>query len=247
MSKVIKVGCCGFPLKKTEYFKKFPVVEIQSIFYQPPARIKTVERWRKEAPQQGEFAIKAWQLITHPSSSPTYRRLKTRIPQARKGNYGFFKPTKEVFEAWEKTREVARILDAKIIVFQCPASFKSEEENIENLREFFKKIKQENLILTWEPRGEWDVGLIKNLCQELNLVHCVDPFKQKSISGKINYFRLHGKPGYNLRYEYTDQDLDELTGMCDRSINYCMFNNLSMVRDAQRFKTIIQKQEFTYG
>jgi len=56
-------------------------------------------------------------------------------------NYGFFKNTKEVFEAWEMTREVAKALNSRIIVFQCPASFKPEKENIENFRNFFKKIK----------------------------------------------------------------------------------------------------------
>ena len=247
MPKVIKVGCCGFPLKKTEYFQKFPVVEIQTVFYQPPAKIETVEKWRRTAPSEAEFTVKAWQLITHPSSSPTYRRLKIRIPESKRENYGFFKPTKEVFEAWEKTREVAKTLEAKIIVFQCPASFEPEEENIENLRTFFKKVKKENFIFVWEPRGKWEVGSIKNLCQELNLVHCADPFKQKPSFGKINYFRLHGKPGYNLSYQYTDPDLNKLEEMCDKEINYCMFNNLSMARDAQRFEQIIRKEGRDYG
>ncbi|MDI6591524.1 MAG: DUF72 domain-containing protein [Patescibacteria group bacterium] len=237
-SKIIKVGCCGFPLNKKEYYKKFSIVELQSTFYDPPAKLETVEKWRKEAPKDFEFVIKAWMVITHEISSPTYKRLKKKFGNPK--NYGFFKSTKEVFEAWEKTKEVAKALKSKIIVFQCPASFKPEKENVENLRRFFKKAKDKDLIYVWEPRGEWDLKIIKELSQGLNLVHCVDPFKQKSVYGKINYFRLHGQPGYNLRYKYTEEDLKQLLKFCDRKINYVMFNNLSMVQDAQKFQKLIK-------
>lgn len=241
MQKTIKTGCCGFPFKKAQYFKKLSVVELQSTFYRPPVRISTVEKWRRQTSGKAEFAVKAWQLITHPSSSPTYRKLRTDIPENKKGNYGFFRPTQQVHQAWEKIREVATILQAKIIIFQCPASFKPDEQNIENLKKFFKRVERGNFTFAWEPRGRWEAGLIRNLCRQLNLVHCTDPFKQKPVSGNINYFRLHGKPGYNLRYKYTPQDLTGLREMCDKHINYCMFNNLAMGQDAQKFNQMIQK------
>ncbi|HIC91498.1 MAG TPA: DUF72 domain-containing protein, partial [Syntrophaceae bacterium] len=72
---MIKVGCCGFPKAKGIYYQQFKVVEIQQTFYQIP-RVSTVQKWREEAPPDFEFTLKAWQLITHPSQSPTYRRLK---------------------------------------------------------------------------------------------------------------------------------------------------------------------------
>jgi uncharacterized protein YecE (DUF72 family) len=235
--KKIFIGCCGYPINKKEYFKKFKVVEIQNTFYNLPAKIETVKKWREEAPEDFIFSIKAWQLITHEASSPTYRRLKIKISEPK--NYGFFKNTKEVFQAWEKTKEVAEVLGAKIIVFQCPTSFKPEKKNIENLRKFFKKAREKNFIYAWEPRGKWDLNLIKKLCQELNLIHCVDPFKQKPVWGKINYFRLHGKPGYNLRYKYTNEDLRELLKFCNKKENYVLFNNLSMLKDSLKFKSLI--------
>jgi uncharacterized protein YecE (DUF72 family) len=236
---MVKVGCCGFPTNKKEYFKKFSLVEIQSTFYEIPARIETVKKWREEAPRDFEFTLKAFQVITHDSKSPTYKRLKRKFGNPK--NYGFFKNTKEVFDAWEMTREVAKALNSKIIVFQSPASFRPEKENIENFRRFFKKIKEKNFISVWEPRGNWPEDLIRGLCKELNLVHCVDPFKQKPLFGKINYFRLHGKPGYNLRYEYTEKDLKELLKFCDKKENYVLFNNLSMAKDAFRFQKLCQK------
>ncbi len=236
--KKIKVGCCGFPENKKEYFKKFSLVELQSTFYEIPAKMETVKKWREEAPKDFEFSLKAFQVITHDASSPTYKKLKRKFGNQK--NYGFFKNTKEVFLAWEMTKNVAKELKAKVIVFQCPSSFKPEKENIKNFENFFKKIKEKNFIFAWEPRGEWSEDLIKNLCKKLNLVHCVDPFKQKPVFGKINYFRLHGKPGYNLKYNYTIEDFKELLKFCDKKENYVLFNNLNMGKDAQSFQKLLK-------
>ena len=76
MAKNVKIGTCGFGrVKRDEYVRLLPVVEIQHTFYHPP-EIKTLEKWRAAVPQDFEFTLKAWQMITHESSSPTYKRLK---------------------------------------------------------------------------------------------------------------------------------------------------------------------------
>ena len=237
--KKIFVGCCGFPINKKKYFKTFKIVELQSTFYQPPSKIESIKKWKKEAPKDFIFCLKAWQIITHPSSSPTYKRLKERFGNPK--NYGFFKNTKEVFKAWERTKNIAKILQAKVIVFQCPASFKSERKNVQNLENFFEKIKTKRFIFALELRGNWPKDLIRKICKKFNLIHCTDPFKQKPIFGKKNYFRLHGKPGYNLRYKYTKEDFKKLLGFCDKKENFVFFNNLNMVKDAQEFKKLCQK------
>ena len=72
------IGCCGWAGSQTQYFSQFHAVEIQSTFYDPPAS-KVATRWRATAPSDFEFCIKAWQLITHSPSSPTYRRLRRPI------------------------------------------------------------------------------------------------------------------------------------------------------------------------
>jgi uncharacterized protein YecE (DUF72 family) len=237
--KKIFIGCCGFPINKKEYFKNFKIVELQSTFYQPPVKIETVKKWKKETPEGFIFCLKAWQIITHPSSSPTYKRLKEKFGNPK--NYGFFKNTKEVFLAWERTKSIAEILKAKVIVFQCPASFKPERKNVQNLKNFFGKIKAKKFIFALELRRNWSKGLIRTICKEFNLIHCTDPFKQKPVFGKINYFRLHGKPGYNLKYKYTKEDLKKLLKFCDKKENYVLFNNLNMAKDAQKFKKLCQK------
>ena len=236
---IIKIGCCGYQKSKKEYFKNFSLVEIQSTFYQPPQKIETVKRWRESAPKDFEFTIKVWQIITHPPSSPTYRRLKEKF--GKKENYGFFQPTKEVFLAWERMKEIAKILSAKILIFQTPSSFEQKRENIKNMEEFFKKIKRDSFILGWEVRGRWQKEVVKKICQKLNLVHVVDPFKEKSLFGEINYFRLHGKGGYS--YKYKKEDLKKLLKFCDKKINYVLFNNVYMFDDAKKFKTLVEKNE----
>jgi hypothetical protein len=71
----LKIGCCGFGETQKRYFVRFPVVEIQQSFYQPP-RPDTARRWRREAGTSFVFTLKAWQMITH---DPTYRRLTKKL------------------------------------------------------------------------------------------------------------------------------------------------------------------------
>jgi uncharacterized protein YecE (DUF72 family) len=233
---MIRVGCCGFGEAQQKYFAEFPAVEIQTAFYQPP-RPETARGWRERAPGDFEFTLKAWQLITHEPSSPTYRRLTEKIPPLRLKQCGSFKPTDEVFRAWERTEEIARALGSKIIVFQCPASFAPTAVHKRNLRSFFKKIPRRGYLFAWEPRGDWTPDGVKALCEELDLTHCVDPFKNAATHGRIRYYRLHGITGYG--YRFTDDDLGALKAHCEgRRDVYCLFNNATMLEDARRFSKI---------
>jgi uncharacterized protein YecE (DUF72 family) len=236
-SSLVKIGTCGFPLKRTQYFERFSAVEIQQTFYQPPP-VATALKWREEAPFSFEFSLKAWQLITHEPSSPTYRRLKKPLSKAQMGRYGSFRPTEQVLEAWSITEEIARALRARVILFQTPASFRATEDNRARLHAFFRKIKRRDYLMVWEPRGGWPEQEIEDHCRELDLVHGVDPFRDRQLAGSICYFRLHGKGGF--RYRYTDQDLAWLKDQIDpETIHYLMFNNVSMAEDAHRLQQLI--------
>lgn len=234
----IKIGCCGFPVAKERYFQTFSVVELQQTFYQLPL-LETAQRWREEAPEGFEFTLKASQLITHETSSPTYRRYKVAITEEKRANYGSFKPSEEVMEAWARTREIALALRARIIVLQCPPGFAPTQGHKENMRRFFNTLQRDNLTLVWEPRGQWQAREIEELCKKLDLVHGVDPFKNEPVYGKLKYFRLHGKTGYT--YRFTGEDLSWLRGICrGKGAFYCMFNNISMFDDAHQFKTMAE-------
>ena len=178
----VKIGCCGFPMPRAEYYQRFPVVEIQQTFYNLP-RIRTAERWRREAlvrrSSNGsvdfEFTMKAWQLITHEPSSPTYRRLRKAIPEAEKALYGTFQPSDPVLKAWSDTAAVARALGASVIVFQCPPRFTPTPTHVESLQKFFSTIDRTGFTAAWEPRGEWPSDLTRGLCADLDLIHVVYP------------------------------------------------------------------------
>ncbi len=227
----LKIGCCGFARGRAAYFQRFPVVEIQQSFYKPP-RPTTAQRWREEAPAGFEFTLKAWQLITHEPSSPTYRRARLQL-SASPEHYGAFRPTPEVLAAWDRTCEIAQILRARIVLLQCPASFTPTEEHIHNLDTFLSTIDRRGLTLAWEPRGDWPPDLIRKLCQAHQLIHAVDPFQGLPVTAGMAYFRLHGRTGY--RYRYTEEDLTQLLDWC-RTFEeaYCLFNNVSMWEDATR-------------
>lgn len=212
----MKVGCCGFPIAMGKYFEKFEVVEVQKTFYKPPSP-EAVKKWRDIAPENFEFTLKAWQVITHPPSSPTYRKAKLTLEDA-----GFFKPIKVVFDAWEVIRQIAKALKSRFILFQTPKSFKESEENLRNMKEFFRSIEQE-FIFGWEPRG-WRNEAVKRICEELSIVHVVDPFEAEPTYGQLRYFRVHRN--------HEDEELRNLLKRCD----YLLFNNPFMLRDAEKVK-----------
>jgi uncharacterized protein YecE (DUF72 family) len=235
MRSQIWVGCCGFPRKLEEYARHLPAVEVQQTFYRPP-RARTAQGWRRRVPEEFVFTLKAWQLITHPTTSPTYRRLGRPIPAGLRDRYGSFAPTEEVRQAWEQTLQVAQALRASAVVFQCPASFRPTAENVANLQRFFRTVPRGGLAFVWEPRGDWPPGLVHGLCRDLDLVHGTDPFVAESVWGHFRYYRLHGRGGY--RYRYTDEDLRELRARCVPPA-YVMFNNVSMWEDALRFREML--------
>ncbi|MGQ9514902.1 MAG: DUF72 domain-containing protein [Thermoproteota archaeon] len=240
------VGCCGWAEKggMSAYFRSFKLVELQSTFYKLP-RTETAQRWRNASPQDFEYTLKAWQAITHPITSPTWRRAGVKTPMSKEDRYGYFRQSEENFQAWERTKAVCKALNANICVFQSPPSFRPTEENCENISAFMHSIDRGGLQIAWEPRGEWRKyeEKVRKLCKKLDLIHVVDPFRWIPLSETgVIYMRLHGigKGETNYSYRYTKEDLRSLLrivkdlGRPNERI-YVLFNNLSMAKDAKRF------------
>ncbi len=249
---IVKVGCCGWAVRggRRAYFKEFNLIEIQSTFYKLP-RLETALKWKEEAPESFEFTLKAWQVITHSPKSPTWRRSGIKISKETYDRYGFFRPTKENLEAWEKNLEICKALNVKICIFQSPPSFRPVKENIKNMEIFFTTIARGSIYLAWEPRGEWykRPDLVKKLCDELDIIHVVDILKRKPLSSHdIAYIRLHGLNGdINYKYKYTDEDLIRLSEevkwlIKEKNEIYVLFNNIYMAEDAKRFLNILKRK-----
>lgn len=254
--KTVKIGCCGFPTSRKKYYSLFKLVELQNTFYNLP-RTEWAKKTRDEAPREFEFTVKAWQVLTHPHSSPTWRKLKTSPPGVKE-NYGWLKPTKENLEAFNASLNIARILGSKIIILQTPRSLPLNDESIKWIDEFFEAIKgllKREEYVGWEPRGKWadNTDVLKKILCRHRVIHVVDVFKRKPVCTPdgITYIRLHGIGGeVNYRYKYTDSDLeklaDQIIGMEPTTI-YVLFNNVYMLDDAKRFHEILSRKAEAIG
>ena len=227
-----------------DYVREFGVVEVQQTFYEPP-RDATLRRWRAQAPPGFEFTLKAWQLVTHDATSPTYRRLRRPLRPDERAGCGSFRDTPIVREAWQRTLECARLLRATAVLLQCPASFRPTGDNIARLRAFVATApRPDRLRLLWEPRGAWPPEVVEGLCRELGLVHVVDPLVHATVTPEQTYFRLHGTTG--ARHVHTDEELRRVLGLlpvAPEVAPYVMFNNLPRVGDARRFRALLREQD----
>jgi uncharacterized protein YecE (DUF72 family) len=238
---MLRVGLCGFTISMEDYPLYFPVVEVQQTFYEPPREL-TLRRWVEGSPAGFEFTLKAWQLITHPGTSPTYRRIKRAMTAAERAGAGFFQDTAIVQEGYRRSIDCARVLRATAMLFQCPSSFTPEPENFKRMRAFFSRVERPpGLRFLWEPRGpRWVAarGEARALARELDLVHVIDPFVTPPPAEPAPvYWRLHGIGG--SRHSYTDAQLLRLRQMAEDSRGdstaWILFNNLPRAGDARRF------------
>jgi len=238
------------------YALRFPVVEIQQTFYQPP-RDETMRRWISATRPGFEFTLKAWQLVTHPGSSPTYRRMTTPLTADELTDSGFFRETATVERGYRRSIECAGVLGATNLLFQCPSSFSPDDANVERLRRFFTKgpgaERPAGLRFLWEPRGpRWVAAreLAGSIARDLALVYVVDPFVTPPDAASPIYWRLHGIGG--SRHSYSDAELRVLSKMMDEGDSaegpsYVLFNNLPRVEDARRFQARVARGSVVGG
>jgi len=242
----IRVGCCGLAgLSLSEYAELFDTIEINSTFYKLPKR-ETAERWLTSTKGKMVFCMKAFQGITHPIASPTWKRAGTQKPKIMVGNYGHLKPTNENVESWKRTLEICESIRASVCIIQLPPSFTCTNTAVADVLKFFKMIPRPvNIAVEFRHRSWTDnVELTKTLIKSAGLIHITDPLKEKPLSRKkICYYRLHGLGKQLYKYNYTDADLLKLKDAildigCEEA--YVMFNNLSMRYDALQFRKMIQ-------
>lgn len=234
----VRVGLCGWTVSQTSYVRRFSLLEVQHTFYEPPPDA-LLARWRAQVPPDFEFTIKAWQVVTHESGSPTYRRLRTPLPDSARGQVGSFRTTPPVLAGWQRTLECARILRATAVLLQCPRSFRPTPDNVARMRAFLTQVERPAGRLLWEPRGEWPTELLVELCSELDLVHVVDPMLTETVTPDRTYYRLHGTTG--SRHVHTDEELRRLRDLVDgRPSPYVLFNNIPRAGDADRFLALLR-------
>ncbi len=243
---MIKIGCCGWGFfRPKEYFgenwkkrfsstlqaysKLFDTVEVNSTFYRIP-RLTTPIKWRQvvdKVNKKFEFTVKASKIITHLHKFAGEECIR-------------------IYKIYE---EICKSLNSEFLLLQTAASFRPTPTNIKNLKSFLKRIKPK-VRLVWEPRGDWynNPPLIKEICEEFDVIHCVDPLGYEPLyfsKDKIAYFRLHGfgKPSiYNYKFNNTElKTLKNIIKPLKKRAKtfYIFFNNFYMYEDALRFAKLI--------
>lgn len=223
-----------------DYAGRFSAIELQSTFYRLP-RATTVERWRKVAPKL-IFTLKAFQGITHPADSPTWRRSRKELEGVDPAEVGFLTISKFTKRAWEETERLAQILDAMAIVIQLPPKFDYCSENISRLRAFLSAVS-----IRRTPAVEFRHVSWLNKLQEARAaiepwdgILVTDPLKVEPPIQPFQYHRMHGSNGLvNYRHKYTNEELERLWLSVRGKKAYVFFNNLAMKEDAEKFLRIV--------
>ncbi len=233
----IKIGTCGWARlyqavspsegegKSTlqTYAQHYPVVEVNSSFYNFH-RISTYKKWREKTHPDFQFTLKCHQSISH----------KERL-----------KPTDKALKSLRQMVERGKACGARVLLIQTPGSLRAEEDVFHDADRLFERAEREKMALAWETRGKSWVKeeaqqKLAKLLDKHKLVHVTDPLKHDPVFvTDVAYFRLHGLPGYNLRYTYTNHELQELYNKLEAYEDevetvYVFFNNYAMYRDAQR-------------
>ncbi|NJF24859.1 DUF72 domain-containing protein [Thermococcus sp. Bubb.Bath] len=238
---MIAVGTCGFCEGHAKYYRDFDAIEVQGTFYRL-IQEKTLRRWREEAPEGFTFSIKAFQGVTHPPNSPTWRRSNVRPPR----DVGLLRPNADVFHFWRLTLKEAEILKARFILIQLPRSFKESEESFADAEKFFELIDRGDFEIAVELRG-WSEKGVRRFVREFDVIDVTDPLVRIPLhNGSTNYYRLHGRYEnarivYN--HTYSDEELEKIRKRVlgwNREESFVFFNNSAMCNDAKRFKILLQ-------
>ena len=176
----------------------FNSVEINYSFYRFPT-FTSIKFWQSSAPMDFTFSIKVHRSITH------YNKLK----QPRS------------IQLWDQFSKIFEPLENKIDfwLFQMPANFKFNPENLERVRDFFntesiahRTVIRKKAVIEFRDSSWWNESALKEI-EKAGIAFCsVDapglPNEIISTSDAV-YLRLHGsKTWYN--YVYPEERLKEI-------------------------------------
>ena len=218
MPAKITVGCAGFPVPATRYFKEFLFVEIQETHHALPG-MGTVRRWKREAPQDFVFAMLAPREI---------------------GQEGF-REGKVVETALKTLLDVGTELAATIAVFVSPPELVQNRANKAAVKEFLASVRKKFDRVVWEAPGAWDADDAAALADDVKVVAARDPLTHGMLASSVAYYRLPGPAGHKSRYE--DPAIEKLAELAatakHKDVTY-VFTNVDMFADAKRFKKLMK-------
>ena len=164
-------------LPKSKWFEyyaaDFDTVEINNTFYQQPKQ-QSLERWRRQAPENFLYSVKANRYITH------------------------IKRLKEAQEPLERFLRNARLLKEKLgpILYQLPPSMHKDLDLLAS----FTKLLAKNLPAVFEFRHKsWFSEDTFELLKKFNAGFCIHDMPgmkvPREVTADIIYIRFHGPTG----------------------------------------------------
>jgi uncharacterized protein YecE (DUF72 family) len=211
---MITIGCAGFPVPATRYFKEFLFVEVQETHVAQPGT-GTIRRWRREAPPGFAFALLAPRDI---------------------GQEGF-REGKVTETALKTLSDVSKELEAQIAVFVAPPDFSASRSNKSAIKDFFAGVKKKFKRIVWEPPPSWDADEAEQLASEGGFTAARDPLAHGTTTTAFAYYRLPGPAGHKSRYEDPAiEKLAQVAGAAKNERAIYVFTNVDMFADAKRLK-----------
>lgn len=215
---MLTVGCAGFAVPATRYFKEYLFVEVQETHLAVPGP-GTLRRWRREAPNGFEFALLGPRQI---------------------GQEGF-REGKVIETALKSLSDVAAELEATTAVFVAPTDFTSSRANRSALKEFLGGARKIFNRVVFEPGPAWNPDDADGLAEETGSLASRDPLQHGLSKRDVAYYRLPGPAGHKSRYE--DPAIERLAEIAseglDQEATY-VFTNVDMFADAKRFKKALK-------
>jgi uncharacterized protein YecE (DUF72 family) len=215
---MITVGCAGFPVPATRYFREFMFVEVQETQSSLPGP-GTIRRWRREAPNGFRFALLGPREI---------------------GQEGF-RDGKVIETALKSIEAIAEELEAKVAVFVAPPEFLPNRTNKGALREFLVGVRERFDRVVFEPVPGWDPDDCDTLTKDVGAIAARDPLTTGLSKLPVAYYRLHGPAGHKSRYEDPAiERLAEIARTAKHEDATYVFTNVDMFADAKRFKKALK-------
>jgi uncharacterized protein YecE (DUF72 family) len=215
---MVTIGCAGFPVPATRYFKEFLFVEVQETHVALPGT-GTIRRWRREAPPGFKFALLAPREI---------------------GQEGF-REGKVTETALKNLVEVGKELAGTIAVFVAPPEFTSSRGNKAALKDFLQSVRKKFAHIVWEPPPTWSPDEAESIASDAGAVAARDPLAHGTSGAAFAYYRLPGPAGHKSRYEDPAiERLAELARVAKNKEATYVFTNVDMFADAKRLKKALK-------
>jgi uncharacterized protein YecE (DUF72 family) len=211
---MITVGCAGFPVPATRYFREFMFVEVQDTHMALPGP-GTIRRWRREAPEGFQFAL---------------------LGPREVGQEGF-RDGKIVETALNNLANVAKELEATTAIFVAPPELMPTRMNRAAVQDFLGGVRKRFAHIVFEPAPGWDPDESDEIAAAEGALAARDPLSHGLSKGAAAYYRLPGPAGRKSRYE--DPAIEKLADIAKsakhKDATY-VFTNVDMFADAKRFK-----------